>query len=202
MVKVNFNICCLALLNLLGGMDFMQIGAKIKALRLKKGLTQEELGERTDLTKGYISQLERDLNSPSIETLFNILEVLGSTPKEFFDDTANKQPVVYTKDDQTIFTDQDKKYTIQWLIPTSNEKEMEPVIITLKKDGEFKQFEPSLSETFIFVLNGRIRVVIGNEEYIAGEGHSVYYEASSHHQIFNAHNGITRLLLVATESYL
>ena len=202
MVKVNFNICCLALLNLLGGMDFMQIGAKIKALRLKKGLTQEELGERTDLTKGYISQLERDLNSPSIETLFNILEVLGSTPKEFFDDTANKQPVVYTKDDQTSFTDQDKKYTIEWLIPTSNEKEMEPVILTLNKDGEFKQFEPSLSETFIFVLNGRIRVVIGNEEYIAGEGHSVYYEASSHHQIFNAHNGITRLLLVATESYL
>ena len=180
----------------------MQIGAKIKALRLKKGLTQEELGERTDLTKGYISQLERDLNSPSIETLFNILEVLGSTPKDFFDDTANEQPVVYTKDDQTSFTDQDKKYTIEWLIPTSNEKEMEPVILTLNKDGEFKQFEPSLSETFIFVLNGRIRVVIGNEEYIAGEGHSVYYEASSHHQIFNAHNGITRLLLVATESYL
>ena len=202
MVKVNFNTYCLSILNLLGGINFMQIGAKIKALRLKKGLTQEELGERTDLTKGYISQLERDLNFPSIETLFNILEVLGSTPKEFFDDTANEQPVVYTKDDQTSFTDQDKKYTIQWLIPTSNEKEMEPVIITLKKDGEFKQFEPSLSETFIYVLNGRIRVVIGNEEYIAGEGHSVYYEASSHHQIFNAHNGITRLLLVATESYL
>lgn len=180
----------------------MQIGAKIKALRLKKGLTQEELGERTDLTKGYISQLERDLNSPSIETLFNILEVLGSTPKDFFDDTANEQTVVYTKDDQTIFTDHEKKYTIEWLIPTSNEKEMEPVIVTLKKDGEFKQFEPSLAETFIFVLNGRIRVVIGNEEYIASEGHSVYYEASSHHQIFNAHNGITRLLLVATESYL
>ena len=57
------------------------------------------------------------------------------------------------------------------LIPTSNEKEMEPVFITLQKDGEFKQFEPSLSETFIYVLNGRIRVVIGNEEYIASEGH-------------------------------
>ncbi|CAM5692032.1 HTH-type transcriptional regulator PuuR OS=Lysinibacillus sphaericus OX=1421 GN=puuR_1 PE=4 SV=1 [Lysinibacillus sphaericus] len=51
----------------------MQIGGKIKALRLKKGLTQEELGERTDLSKGYISQLERDLNSPSIETDFFII---------------------------------------------------------------------------------------------------------------------------------
>lgn len=61
----------------------MQIGSKIKALRIKKGLTQEELGERTDLSKGYISQLERDLNSPSIETLFNLLEVLGCTPRDF-----------------------------------------------------------------------------------------------------------------------
>ena len=61
----------------------MQIGKKIKNLRLKKGLTQEELGERTDLSKGYISQLEHDLSSPSIDTFFNIFEVLGCTPKQF-----------------------------------------------------------------------------------------------------------------------
>lgn len=180
----------------------MQIGAKIKALRLKKGLTQEELGERTDLTKGYISQLERDLNSPSIETLFSILEVLGTTPKDFFDDSLQEQKVVYNKDDQTSYIDEEKNYKIQWLIPTSNEKEMEPVILTLQKDGEYKQFEPSLAETFIYVLKGRIRLVIGEEEYIASEGNAIYYEASSNHQIFNANNGKTELLLVATESYL
>ena len=113
----------------------MQIGGKIKALRLKKGLTQEELGERTDLSKGYISQLERDLNSPSIETLFSLLEVLGSTPKEFFDDDAPEQKVVYTEEDQSTYTDEEKKYEIQWLIPTSNEKEMEPIFLTLAADG-------------------------------------------------------------------
>lgn len=180
----------------------MQIGTKIKSLRLKKGLTQEELGERTDLTKGYISQLERDLNSPSIETLFSLLEVLGCKPKDFFDDETESEKIVYTKEDQTIFIDHDKKYEVEWLIPTSNEKEMEPVFITLQKNAEFKKFEPSLAESFIYVVNGRMRIVIGNEEYIANEGDSVYYEASSNHQIFNAHNGITKLLLVATQSYL
>jgi Uncharacterized conserved protein, contains double-stranded beta-helix domain len=79
---------------------------------------------------------------------------------------------------------------------------MEPVILTLQKDGEYKQFEPSLAETFIYVLKGRIRLVIGEEEYIASEGNAIYYEASSNHQIFNANNGKTELLLVATESYL
>ncbi|MBK3495388.1 helix-turn-helix transcriptional regulator [Viridibacillus sp. YIM B01967] len=180
----------------------MQIGKKIKRLRLKKGLTQEELGERTDLSKGYISQLERDLNSPSIETLFTLLEVLGSTPKDFFDDEQEEQKVVYTDEDQTIFTDEDKKYRIQWLIPTSNEKEIEPVILTFEQNGEFKQFEPSLSETFIYVLSGRIRLVLGKEEYIATAGNAVYFDASDTHQLFNAHAGKTDLLLVATESYL
>ena len=180
----------------------MQIGAKIKALRLKKGLTQEELGERTDLTKGYISQLERDLNSPSIETLFSILEVLGTTPKDFFDDSLQEQKVIYNEEDQTSYCDEEKKYKIQWLIPTSNEKEMEPVLLTFQKDGEYKQFEPSLAETFIYVLKGRVRVVLGNNEYIASEGNAIYYEASTNHQIFNANNGKTQILLVATESYL
>lgn len=77
----------------------MKIGRRIKNLRLKKGLTQEELGERTDLTKGYISQIERDLSSPSIETFFDILEVLGCTPREFFDDEEREQKVVYGEEE-------------------------------------------------------------------------------------------------------
>ena len=51
----------------------MEIGEKLRNLRIQKNLTQEELGERTDLSKGYISQLERDLSSPSMETFFSIL---------------------------------------------------------------------------------------------------------------------------------
>ena len=47
----------------------MDIGQKIKELRVAKGLTQEELADRSELSKGFISQLERDLTSPSIATL-------------------------------------------------------------------------------------------------------------------------------------
>ena len=51
----------------------MKIGAKVKELRVQKGLTQEELADRTELSKGFISQLERDLTSPSIASLMDIL---------------------------------------------------------------------------------------------------------------------------------
>ena len=62
----------------------MELGGKIKQMRNQKGLTQEELADRCELTKGYISQLENDLNSPSIATLTDILSALGSNLSEFF----------------------------------------------------------------------------------------------------------------------
>jgi len=180
----------------------MEIGKKIKNLRLKKGLTQEELGERTDLSKGYISQLERDLSSPSIDTFFNILEVLGCTPKEFFDEEEREQKVVYGEEDQTDYLDEERGYKIQWLVPESNEKEMEPILLTLEEKGEFKTFEPSLSETFAYVLEGRISVRLGKRLYRAKAGEAIYYHASDEHQILNDAEGRSRLVLVATESYL
>ncbi|RID85090.1 XRE family transcriptional regulator [Peribacillus asahii] len=180
----------------------MQIGKKIKKLRLQKGLTQEELGERTDLSKGYISQLERDLSSPSMETFFTILEVLGCTPKRFFDEEERIQKVVYEEDVQTFFVDEGRGYQIQWLVPESNEKEMEPIRLILQEKGEFKQFEPSLSETFGYVLKGRVMVRVGKRAYFAKAGESIYFHASDEHQIVNDFNGPSELLLVVTESYL
>ena len=67
----------------------MEIGTKLKELRVLKGLTQEELADRAELSKGFISQLERDLTSPSIATLMDILQCLGTTIGEFFNETPD-----------------------------------------------------------------------------------------------------------------
>ena len=46
----------------------MNLGKKIRQMRNQKGLTQEELADRCELTKGYISQLENNLNTTIITT--------------------------------------------------------------------------------------------------------------------------------------
>lgn len=78
----------------------MVIGEKIKRLRILNNLTQEELALRCDLTKGFISKLERDLTSPSIATLVDILEALGTDLKDFFNESSNNKIVLEKK----IFT--------------------------------------------------------------------------------------------------
>ena len=97
----------------------MEIGKKIKRLRLQRGLTQEELADRCELSKGFISLLERDLTSPSIATLVDILESLGSDLKSFFSETGDEK-LVFGEED--IFVKEDAegiRGSIRWLGPWS-----------------------------------------------------------------------------------
>ena len=71
----------------------MNIGEKLRKLRLQRELTQEEMADRCELSKGFISQVERDLASPSIATLTDMLECLGSNLKEFFSETDDEKTV-------------------------------------------------------------------------------------------------------------
>ena len=82
----------------------MQIGHKLKHLRMANSFTQEELASRSDLTKGFISQIENDTASPSISTLEDLLEVLGTTPNEFFSDSS-KEKVVFPKECRLLTPD-------------------------------------------------------------------------------------------------
>ena len=81
-----------------GNESGFSLGGKLRDLRLKNGLTQEELADRAELSKGFISQLENDLTSPSIATLIDILTLLGSSLKEFFSDDDESQ-LVFTPED-------------------------------------------------------------------------------------------------------
>ena len=103
----------------------MRIGSKIKELRVLKGLTQEELADRAELSKGFISQLERDLTSPSIATLVDILQCLGTDLKTFFDDTEDDR-VVFKKEDYFEKTDTELHNVIEWIIPNAQKNIMEP----------------------------------------------------------------------------
>lgn len=73
----------------------MDIGKKLKSLRRKKQLTLEDVANRCELSKGFLSQVENNNCSPSISTLEDILDVLGSSLKDFFADDKTDTIVVF-----------------------------------------------------------------------------------------------------------
>ena len=145
----------------------MDIGAKIKRLRLSNQLTLEELANRSELTKGFLSQLERDLTSPSIATLENILEALGTNLKDFFSEDEDEQ-IVFSKDD--FFENTQDDYKISYIIPNAQKNEMEPILIELKEDKKSMEIDPHDGEEFGYVIQGKVTLVNGEEEYDVKKG--------------------------------
>lgn len=144
----------------------MSIGGKLKELRILKGLTQEELADRAELSKGFISQVERDLTSPSIATLMDILQCLGTTIGEFFNEAPEEQ-IVFEKNDYFIKEDPELKNEIQWIIPNAQKNTMEPIRLTLGAGGSIYPDSPHEGEEFGYVLSGSILIHLGNRTYKA-----------------------------------
>ncbi len=160
----------------------MDIGSKIRDLRIQKALTQEELADRAELTKGFISQLERDLTSPSIATLTDILQCLGTNLSEFFSEEAEEQ-IVFKDEDYFEKTDPELKNKIEWIIPNAQKNEMEPIRLTLEPGGSTYPDNPHEGEEFGYVTRGSIVLVIGKKNIKVNAGESFYYSAEKTHYL-------------------
>ncbi|NLW23355.1 MAG: cupin domain-containing protein [Tissierellia bacterium] len=163
----------------------MKIGEKIRRLRRQNSLTQEELADRCELTKGFISQVERDLTSPSIATLVDILEGLGTNLRDFFNEIEDEK-IVFSKDDAFETENEELKYTLKWIVPNAQKNIMEPILIELEPEGRTKEDSPHEGEEFGYVLKGSIFLHLGSEKYRVKKGESFYYKANYNHYISNA----------------
>lgn len=158
----------------------MDIGNRLKDLRVLKGLTQEELADRAELSKGFISQVERNLTSPSIATLMDILQCLGLTIGEFFNEEPEEQ-IVFGHQDYFEKVDTELNNTIKWIIPNAQKHIMEPILLTLQAAGSTYPDNPHEGEEFGYVLSGSISIHLGNRIYRAKKGESFYFIPDKKH---------------------
>jgi len=109
----------------------VKIGEKIKNLRLAQELTQEELANRADLTKGFISLLERDLQSPSLDTLELILNALDTSASEFFGEEEQEVVVFHRTQRVTITDEEEPGVKREVLIAGAQDREMDLLLVSL-----------------------------------------------------------------------
>ncbi len=158
----------------------INIGNKIKDLRTQKGLTQEELADRCELSKGFISQLERDLTSPSIATLVDILMCLGTDLKEFFSDSQDTQ-ISFKETDYFEKIDEELKNKIEWIIPNAQKNMMEPIRLSLSPGGSTYPDNPHEGEEFGYIISGSATLHLGKKTYKVKKGETFYFTANRTH---------------------
>ena len=160
----------------------MDIGRKIKELRLQNDLTLENLASRSELTKGFLSQVERNLTSPSISTLEDILEALGTNLSDFFREEKEEQVVFSTQD---FFVDEQDDYTIEWVIPNAQKNEMEPILLTLHPHKQSQELQSHQGEEFGYVLKGAVTLDQGNKKYKIKAKETFYINGKTNHYLYN-----------------
>lgn len=175
----------------------MDIGNKINQLRKRNGLTQQELANRCELSKGFISQVERSLTSPSIASLVDILESLGTNLQDFFNETGEEK-IVFTKEDVFEKENSQLKNIVKWLIPNAQKNNMEPILITIESGGSAVIEEPHEGEEFGYVLSGRVTIHLGEEQFKAKKGDSFYFKATKKHYISNSGKTNANVLWVSS----
>ena len=173
----------------------MDIGNKLKELRVLKGLTQEELADRSELSKGFISQLERNLTSPSITTLMDILQCLGTSIGEFFNEAPDEQ-IVFGKQDYFVKEDTEYKNEIKWIIPNAQKNTIEPIYLTLQAGGSTCPDTPHEGEEFGYVLKGSITIVRGKKKYKVKAKETFYMDGSRSHYLYNHGGGEAKVLWI------
>ena len=165
---------------------------------MQRGLTQEELANRCELSKGFISLVERNLTSPSIATLTDMLESLGTDLKTFFGEAEDEKIVFGEKD---IFVKEDAegiRGRIKWLVPSAQKNRMEPILVERGPCGETEEDDPHEGEEFGYVLSGTVRVILGERSVRVRKDESFYFKPTAPHKLVNAGKQPCRLLCVST----
>lgn len=173
----------------------MDIGKKLKELRLQNDLTLKDLASRCELTKGFLSQVEHNLTTPSIATLEDMLEALGTNLSEFFHEEEEKQIVFSTHD---FFVDEQEDYKIEWVIPNAQKNEMEPILLTLYPHKRSHELSAHHGEEFGYVLKGNITLVRGNKKYKLKAQETFYLDGTKGYYLYNHSNSDAKVLWITT----
>lgn len=175
----------------------MKIGERLKRLRMINSLTQEELASRADLTKGYISQLENDATSPSIATLKDILDVFGVSMEEFFRETRDEE-IVFGKEARVQPTEDGAGFTVELLVPGAQNREMDPVLVSLAPGEEMDEQPFHEGEEFGFVMAGKIELKLDSRVYSVKKDECFYFTSDKKHSVKNVGKNEAKILWVVT----
>jgi transcriptional regulator with XRE-family HTH domain len=162
----------------------IDIGSKIKKLRIARGFRQEDVARMTDLSLSMISQVENNRVSPSIATLKKIASSLGKNTSFFLDEDENSTPPcsVLRKNERKLWP-LSPKIHFYLLTPNLNRgRKIELMWNVIKTGGVMETPYTHEGEECGVIIQGRLEFTIGNQTCILEEGDSIYFDASIPHR--------------------
>lgn len=162
----------------------MNLGNKIKVLRKSRGITLQQLSEATDLSMGYLSNLERDTTSPTISSLLKICEVFNIDISSFLSPLIEEKILVKKDERREMFYSDTSKVKFEAI--SEKKGALKGYCITIKPGGNYGEVSRGhIQDELCMVIQGSMEIYVSEEKYILNEGDTIYIAANAPHQYKN-----------------
>ena len=179
-----------------------RLGARVRELRREWGLTLDALAERSGVSRAMISKLERGEKNPTLVVAAKIAEGLGIDLPELLGIEEQREAVVVPHDQRPVTRDPQTGFERQLLSPTFAGRGAEFVRNVIPEGSTSGEFSPHRRgvEEYVLVEKGRLKAILGDDEYLLEEGDALYFEADVTHRFDNAGDGECSYYLVTVSN--
>jgi len=170
----------------------LEVGERIRLLRINQKRTLQEVADSCDLSKSMISKIENNKTIPSVATLVKIASTLGTTISDLLEqDGWNKAIVTSRKEAVEKLVKTEKGYLIFPYASEYHQKKMQPFLFVARKGEVIPHQLSHDGEEFVFVVEGEMKMQVGDTEYILKTGDSLYFNALQKHGIIPITDEVT-----------
>ena len=187
------------------GLKPYQLGEKIRGLRLKKSMGLVQLGKHTGLSPAMLSKLERGRLFPTLPTLLRIALVFSVGLEYFFTDERKRHVVaIVRKQDRIRFPERpgggDIAYWFESLDFAANERKLNAFLAEFQPVAAEKQrLHQHAGVEFLYVIRGKIHLVIGSDTHTLDTGDAIYFDSSVRHGYRRAGASASTALIITTQ---
>ncbi|UCF30441.1 MAG: cupin domain-containing protein [bacterium] len=181
----------------------IDVGKRIKELREDRGLSLQDLGERTGYSSALLSQFENHLVSPPLGALVKLAQALDTQVGDFFGDSPDHPFTIVRSDEREVVSRVASRsgvnlgYAYESLGFGMRDRSMEPFVVTLEPVAiREKHLSVHEGEEFIYVLEGRMSVRLEEHTDVLEAGDSIYFRCTTPHHITCEGNEPAKILAV------
>jgi transcriptional regulator with XRE-family HTH domain len=168
-----------------------RLGERVRELRRGRGLTLEELAERSGVSRAMISKLERGEKNPTLVVAAKLAEGFGVTLSQLVGMEERREVVVVPREKRMVMRDPETGFERQLLSPSFGGRGVEFIRNVVPEGSTSGEFPPHRRgvEEYVVVEKGNLRAIIGGEEHSLRKGDALYFEADVSHRFDNAGDG-------------
>lgn len=161
--------------------ELARLGGRLQALRAERGWTLEELAARTGLSAPYLSRVEAGERQPSLAALLTIGRVYGVGLAALFEEPPAAPRVVVRAGEVHARRGNGLLYA-----PLSADRRsagLHPLRVVVPTGREGDELYAHDGEEWLYVLSGRLRLTLGDEQHVLGPGDAAHFVAATPHRL-------------------